>query len=193
MGLQLDGVITPSFQLEGVITPSFSLSGDLEVSSIREAEILLQLAAAENGKQGEQLINITTVGSIVIVVLPLLGAPRAGVLGLVRIVLRAKTHTTPPTSIDLDLIDDDTAITADLFVQGGGSKTIAQRLTAPIDAVVGAPLAVEESLVGRGFAARRTFFTKGTSGSIALAFRVNGGSGIDYDMIVQVTGKKLAT
>lgn len=182
-----------SLQLRGTLVPSLTLKGTLVESETRPGELLLQLAASNAGKQGEQLINITQVGTTVIVPLPLQNAPRAGMIGLLRIVLRSKTHTTQPTSIDLDILDDDTAVSADAFVQGGGSKTIAQRLIAPVDATTGAPLTSEENLVGKGFAARRAFFTKGTVGNIALAYRVNGGSGVNYDMIVQVTGTRLAT
>jgi hypothetical protein len=47
-------------------------------------------------------------------------------------------------------------------------------------------------VVDRSFAARRTFRTKGTSGSLALAYRFNGGTDIVYTMRVQVDGKALA-
>ena len=176
----------------GVLEPVIDIIGTIVTSQVRAANIMVELAATD----GEQIINRTIAGvnpdpgPIVIISLPLRGAVTRGILSTFAAHLTAKTITTQATTIDLELLMDDSISISDpsLFVEGGGSNTLAQIIGFVPDATVGNPLTAEEEVGLRSFAARRAFITKGTAGALGLAIRINGGEDIDYDFLIQVLG-----
>ncbi len=150
----------------------------------------MRLAANDDGA-GIQKETITNVDTINKIALPLLNSITEGVVGTWVVTLQAKTHTTSPTSIDLELLMHDAPDDQDSLVDGGSSKTIDQALAVPLDAATGDPLTKEESLIHVSFASSRTFNTLGTAGSLGLIIRINGGTGVDYDFLIRVNGKAL--
>jgi len=189
----LSAAVVATTPLSGTVVSSQVLSATLVPTEI-PGDLLLRLAATN----GEQIINITTVDTIIVTSLPLNTSPQQGVVQTFIVTLTAKTHAGLPTSIEIELLDDDTLTAASpevfLTTQGGqgGSSSIFPIFTMIPDAVVGDPLTDEEPVVNFSNTAERVVFTKGTVGALALAIRINGGSGVDYDFKVQVLGKRLS-
>lgn len=188
----LTGTLVKTNNITGTLVKTGLITGVMTTSQVRPSEIYMRLAASDD-QVGEQLINITTVDTIEVTALPLLNNIVEGQLGTWRVTLVAKTHSSQPTSIDIELFDTDAPDNPqDIFVTPvPGSKSLAQSLATDVDNVQGDPLTVEEGMINRAFASMRTFNTKGTAGSLGMAIRINGGSGIDYDFLVSVNGKAL--
>ena len=156
----------------------------------------MRLAASDTGDDGEQEITILNaqVDTIVKTSLPLLNSVVEGQVGTVRITLTDKAHTIVPTSIDIELFDDDDPDDADIFATPQpGKGSITQSLARSVTVNTGAPLAANEGLMNRSFSTLKTFNTKGTSGALGLILRINGGtlSAGGYTFVAQVNGKAL--
>lgn len=196
MAIQLNGQIVDATSLNGALIDSTLLNGSLVQSQFTIGDQLLRLAATD----GEQIININVVNAIVITALPLQYLVSAGKVKFFQISLVAKTHDVQPNSIDIELFDSDNPSQSnpnEVFLSEviGGSKSIFRVLPAPVpNNNQGDPLPNEEPLVNSPRVAERVFKTKGTTGNLGLAIRINtAGSSVDYDFKVQVNGEVLAT
>jgi hypothetical protein len=186
------GTLVKTVNIGGMLTVQQDVSGTLEISNTRIGDIMVTLAATD----GEQDISVNQAagGTTVIVELPLEGGVTKGVIGTFKVHFVAKSHSTQPTSVDIALLDTEAPDSDAVFPTSGkaGPHTRARAIAKPVSATQFASGAGFEVVVDRSFAARRTFRTKGTSGSLALAYRFNGGTDIVYTMRVQVDGKALA-